>query len=130
MGLIGTAKLVLGLEGSGIVREVGANVKAFHVGDRVMMMSDGCFSSHVTVPAKRCAKIPDNLSWEEAATMPCVFGTVVHALIEKAALQENQTVLIHSGCGGIGLAAIQICQMIRAKVGWSPRYQSVQKREI
>ncbi|KFZ23643.1 hypothetical protein V502_01879 [Pseudogymnoascus sp. VKM F-4520 (FW-2644)] len=116
MGLIGSGALTLGLECSGTVREVGAKVKGFEVGDRVMMMSDGCFSTHVTVSAKHCAKIPDNLSWEDAATMPCVFGTVVYALIDKAALHENQTVLIHSACGGIGLAAIQICQTIRAKI--------------
>jgi NADPH:quinone reductase-like Zn-dependent oxidoreductase len=51
-----------------------------------MMMHNDCFSTLVTVPAKLCAKIPDNLSWEDAATMPCVFGTVVHALLEKAEL--------------------------------------------
>ncbi|KFZ17687.1 hypothetical protein V501_01603 [Pseudogymnoascus sp. VKM F-4519 (FW-2642)] len=116
MGLIGSAALTLGLECSGLVRQVGANVKPLRVGDRVIMMSDSCFATHVTVSAKHCLKIPDSLSWEEAATMPCVFGTVVHALIEKAALQENQTVLIHSACGGIGLAAIQVCQMLGAKI--------------
>lgn len=116
MGLIGSAALTLGLECSGLVRQVGANVQSLQVGDRVMMMSDSCFATHVTVHAKHCVKIPDSLSWEDAATMPCVFGTVVHAIIEKAALQENQTVLIHSACGGIGLAAIQVCQMLGAKV--------------
>lgn len=116
MGLIGSAALTLGLECSGLVQQVGANVKSLQVGDRVMMMSDSCFATHVTVSVKRCVKIPDSLSWEDAATMPCVFGTVVHALMEKAALQENQTVLIHSACGGIGLAAIQVCQMLGAKV--------------
>jgi NADPH:quinone reductase-like Zn-dependent oxidoreductase len=116
MGLLGTISPSFGLEGSGVVQQVGVNVKGLKVGDRVMMMHGGCFSTRLTVPAKRCVKIPDRLSWKDAATMPCIFSTVVHALIEKAALQRDQTILIHSACGGIGLAAIQICQLVHAKV--------------
>jgi NADPH:quinone reductase-like Zn-dependent oxidoreductase len=102
----------LGLEGSGIVVEVGSEVKDFQVGDRVLYIGQNCFSTKTAIPAQRCAKIPPTLSWEEAATMPCVYATVIHSLLNLGRLQKGQSVLIHSACGGIGLAAIQICQNI------------------
>lgn len=106
----------LGLEGSGIVRKVGSSVKGLKVGDRVMMMGDSTFSTERTISYKRCAKMPDDLSFEDAATMPCVYVTVIHSLITAGQLQKGQSVLIHSACGGVGLAAIQVAQMIGAEV--------------
>jgi NADPH:quinone reductase-like Zn-dependent oxidoreductase len=47
----------------------------------------------------------------EAASMPCVYGTVIHSLIDKVGIDGDQTVLNQSTCGGVGIAAIQICQM-------------------
>jgi NADPH:quinone reductase-like Zn-dependent oxidoreductase len=65
----------------------------------------------------RCVKIPPSLSFKEAATMPCVYATVIHCLLKVGGLQKDQTIMIHSACGGVGLAAIQICQnVIGAKV--------------
>ncbi|EHK97750.1 putative Phthiocerol synthesis polyketide synthase type I PpsC [Glarea lozoyensis 74030] len=102
----------LGLEGSGTVVGVGSEVTDFQVGDRVLYIDQNCFSTRTAIPALRCAKIPSTLSWEEAATMPCVYATVIHSLLNLGRIQKGQSVLIHSACGGIGLAAIQICQNI------------------
>ncbi|KAK9385501.1 KR domain-containing protein [Lipomyces mesembrius] len=106
----------LGLEGAGQVQAVGSNVKHLKVGDRVMTMDDNCFSTRKVSLAQRCVKIPDSLSFQDAATMPCVYSTVIYSLIKMAHLRRGQTILIHSACGGVGIAAIQLCQMIGAKI--------------
>lgn len=102
----------LGLEGSGVIKEVGTNVQHLQIGDRVLYLDQACFSTNKIISAKRCSKIPDSMSWEEAATMPCVYATVIHSLIDAGRLRKGQSVLIHSACGGIGIAAIQICQNV------------------
>ncbi|ETS75605.1 hypothetical protein PFICI_12549 [Pestalotiopsis fici W106-1] len=107
----------LGIEGVGVVRSVGPGVRGVKVGQRVFtMMSHGCFATRVTVSEKYCAPIPDSLSDEGAATMPCVFATAVYGLVDVGQLRAHQTVLIHSACGGVGLAAIQVAQMIGAEI--------------
>ena len=116
MGLVEEGGVGLGLEGSGVISAVGSNVQRLKPGDRVFMMGQNCFSTHNITPANRVVKIPDTLTFEEAATMPCVYSTVIHALMKMAHLQKDQSILIHSACGGVGLSAIQICQMIGAKV--------------
>ena len=139
MGLVDAAKDGIGLEGAGVVRGVGAHVGDLKVGDRVMLFEHGCFSTRIAILAKLCAKIPGDLSFEEAATLPCVYSTVIHSLLTVGKLEkgqvryyvtlsiigldvndDKQTVLIQSACGGVGLAAIQICKMIGAKVGCFP----------
>ncbi|KAL8864761.1 MAG: hypothetical protein Q9198_009658 [Flavoplaca austrocitrina] len=116
MGLVDAAKDGIGLEGAGIVRNTGADVRNFKIGDRVIVFEHGCFSTRMAILAKLCAKIPDGLSFEEAATIPCVYSTVIHSLLTIGGLQKGQTVLIHSACGGVGLAAIQICKMQDAHI--------------
>ena len=89
----------------------------FQVGDRVLYLNQNYFSTRTTLPAKRCGNIPESMSWEDAATMPCVYATVIHSFIDGGRLIKGQSVLIHSACGGIGLSAIQICQnVVGAKV--------------
>lgn len=96
MGLINTIipengnSAILGCEASGIVSRTGPDVKSVKVGDRVAVMAGGTFTTHLTISSSLCAKIPDNLSFEEAATMPCTFATVIHSLIEIARLQKDQ----------------------------------------
>ncbi|KAF7556654.1 hypothetical protein G7Z17_g1229 [Cylindrodendrum hubeiense] len=106
----------LGIEAGGVVKRVGPDVKDLKEGDRVFLITGGCFSTGLVVPAQLCVKIPDSLSFEDAATMPCVFATVIYALLEVARLEKGQSVLIHSACGGVGLAAIQICNMVGAEI--------------
>ncbi|KAF7536474.1 hypothetical protein G7054_g4512 [Neopestalotiopsis clavispora] len=107
----------LGIEGVGIVRDIGPGVRGVKVGQRVFtMMSHGCFATRLTISEEYCAPIPDRLSDEGAATMPCVFATAIYGLLDVGRLSADQTVLIHSACGGVGLAAIQIAQMIGAEI--------------
>lgn len=101
-----------GVECSGIVRAVGPDVTNLTVGERVMAITQDAYATVTRTTASRCIEMPDDISFEEAASMPCVYPTVIHGLINLARLEEGQTVLIHSACGGIGLAAIYVCQML------------------
>lgn len=108
----------LGCEGAGIVEKVGPEVKHLSPGDRVLVFSAsvGAFATSVTLPGQMCVRIPDKLSFEDGATMAVVYGTAIYSLIDKAQLEKGQSVLIHSACGGVGIAAIHICKMIGAEI--------------
>uniref|UniRef100_A0A8H7KAW2 Carrier domain-containing protein n=1 Tax=Bionectria ochroleuca TaxID=29856 RepID=A0A8H7KAW2_BIOOC len=106
----------LGAEGAGVVRRVGPEVKDLKVGDRVMFLMAGAFTTHAVVPDEFCMHIPDNLSYDDAATMPAVYVTTIEALINVGSLSKGQTILIHSACGGVGIAAINLAQMVGAEI--------------
>ncbi|EFQ32027.1 KR domain-containing protein [Colletotrichum graminicola M1.001] len=116
MGIVDSNTSSPGLEAAGIVRQTGPDCKALSEGDRVFVFGGGCFSTGIIISEKLCVKIPDTLGFEDAATMPCVFATVVYGLLDIARLSEGDSVLIHSACGGVGLAAIQICKMVGAEI--------------
>ncbi|KAI1110618.1 hypothetical protein F5Y14DRAFT_345509 [Nemania sp. NC0429] len=105
-----------GYEASGVVRRVGPEVKELSIGDRVIVMGVGTFSTVINTSELLCTKIPDGMSFAEAASMPIVFATAIYSLIDVASLEKGQSVLIHSACGGVGLAAIQIAQMLGAEI--------------
>ncbi|CAP96413.1 Pc21g15160 [Penicillium rubens Wisconsin 54-1255] len=117
MGIVDDSPTNMGIEASGTVTKVGPNVHNLAIGDTVMLLSaGGCFASPIVVSEKLCAKVSDDLPLEEAATMPCVFSTVIHSLLNVARIEKGQSVLIHSGAGGVGQAAIQISQHVGAIV--------------
>ena len=89
LGLVGV-KDQLGLEGSGVVRRVGSNVKEFSKGDRLAILHAGLLKSRAIVPASRCFKVPDHLSLEEVATMPTVYATAIYSLVGLASLKQSQ----------------------------------------
>lgn len=120
MGIVEAKNVGIGLEGSGIVTAIGVGVDDLQIGDRVFYLSSSCFSTRITLSALRCAKIPSTLSWEDAATMPCVYATVIHSILEVGGLKNGQSILIHSACGGVGIAALNVCQSIQG-VKVSPR---------
>ena len=106
----------LGLECAGRIVRVGSSVKNFKVGDRVVTFAASAFSTHVTVPALHAAKLPPNLSCEDAATIPVAFLTAYYSLVTLADLKKGEWVLIHGAAGGIGMAAIQIAQSLGARI--------------
>ncbi|PLN86691.1 putative polyketide synthase [Aspergillus taichungensis] len=115
MGLLGSVD-DLGMEGSGIVRRVGRRVTDLHCGDKVTVTSQAICSTRVVVPRQHCMKVPDGMDLSDAAAVAIVFATTIYSLLHVGALRKGQTVLIHSACGGVGIAAIQICKMIGAEV--------------
>jgi D-arabinose 1-dehydrogenase-like Zn-dependent alcohol dehydrogenase len=89
MGFFGN-KEDLGLEGSGIVLQVGPDVTDIVVGDRVMLMHSGVLASNVVVPQEACIKLPQGLSMADAATMLTAYVTVLYSLLEIGALKKGQ----------------------------------------
>ncbi|KAG8157981.1 hypothetical protein KVR01_012253 [Diaporthe batatas] len=108
----------LGCEAAGIVTATGACVSEVKRGDRVMLFAPdaGCLAVSVLVHQYLCVPIPDSLPFTHAASMPCVYITVLRALIDKANLKRHQTILIHSAAGGVGIAAIQVARWLGADV--------------
>ncbi len=107
---------VLGLELAGSVVQVGAGVDRFAVGDRVMGLGRHGFASQVTTHCDLLVAIPDAMRFQEAATIPVAFLTAQYALVDKARLLADESVLIHSASGGVGLAAIQIARRIGSSI--------------
>ncbi|KAK4246255.1 beta-ketoacyl synthase [Corynascus novoguineensis] len=116
MGIVPDNEYSLGYECAGVVRRLGPAVKKFHVGDRVCMLKQGSHANRIRVHVDRCHIIPDTMSYEDAATIPCVYLTSLYALYHLAGLQEGQSVLIHSATGGIGIACIELARHKKAEI--------------
>lgn len=112
----GYAGPTLGMEGAGIISAVGAEISDLAIGDRVMCFAPSCFADYVVTKTTAVAKIPDSMTFEEAATIPSVFFTIYYALNYLARLEPGEKVLIHGAAGGVGLAAIQYCHHIGAEI--------------
>jgi len=111
------ASPILGLECAGTVSEVGANVRGFAVGERVMaLLAGGGYAEDVVVHAGSAMKVPAALSLEEAAAIPEVFLTVFLNVFQLAHLPEKGALLVHGGGSGIGTAAIQLAKRAGALV--------------
>ncbi len=101
---------VVGYEVSGIIDQVGSDVRGFAAGDRVMTMTRfGGYSELVTVKAEWVHKLPDSVSLEAAGAIAVNYGTAWVMLTRQANVRRGHTVLIQSAAGGVGLAALQIC---------------------
>jgi NADPH2:quinone reductase len=108
---------VVGYQCAGTVRTAGSDVKGFAPGDRVVTVGlDGSHAELRAVPAAFAWKIPDGLSVEEAACVPVPWGTADDCLFAFGHLVAGETVLIHAGGSGVGLAAIQLAKRAGARV--------------
>ncbi|KAL7940018.1 hypothetical protein V8C42DRAFT_356517 [Trichoderma barbatum] len=116
MGIIELSPPTFGYEATGIVHRVGPKAGKLSVGDRVALTGVCVFASTVTTTERLCEKLPDELDFVGGASMPLVFATAIYSLINIGQLEKGQSVLIHSGCGGVGLAAIQLARMIGAEI--------------
>jgi len=106
----------LGLEGAGVVLEVGSDVASLRPGDLVMGLFPGAFSPSVITDARLLAPVPTGWTLAEAAAAPVVYLTAWHALVELAELRAGESVLIHAAAGGVGSAAVQVAQHLGAEV--------------
>ncbi|MGW4690625.1 SDR family NAD(P)-dependent oxidoreductase, partial [Streptomyces sp. NPDC004244] len=100
----------LGLECAGVVLETGPGVTHLQVGDRVMGLAVGTFGSEVRVDARWMVRIPDHLTFVEAATVPLAYLTAHYAFTDLATLNPGDKVLIHAAAGGVGQAAMQLAR--------------------
>jgi NADPH:quinone reductase-like Zn-dependent oxidoreductase/acyl carrier protein len=112
----GFAGQTLGMELSGVVKEVGPGVQDFKPGDEVIAFAPSSFASETVTSVGAVIPKPPELSFAAAATIPSAFYTAYHALIELAQIQPGERVLIHGAAGGVGIAAIQIARHAGAEV--------------
>jgi NADPH2:quinone reductase len=116
-GDLGAVPHIVGYQCAGTVVAIGPDVEAYGVGDRVVTVGlDGSHAALRAVPPPFCWPIPPGLSTDEAACVPVPFGTADDCLFEFGRLQAGETVLIHAGASGVGIAAIQLASHAGARV--------------
>jgi NADPH:quinone reductase-like Zn-dependent oxidoreductase len=121
---------ILGADGTGIVAAVGDGVKGFDLGDRVVVNpgiphdgritvigehTDGTYCELKAIPAAQLYPLDDSLSFEAGAAFPLTFETAHRMLVTKAALREDEWVLIWGIGGGVALAAFELCRALGAR---------------
>lgn len=107
---------ILGQEAAGEVEAVGTNVTEFTPGMRVFGHVAGAFAETALGPVTELLLLPQNISFEVAASLPIAYLTAIMGLVCKAKLQPGEWVLIHPGSGGVGAAALRVAQLLGAKV--------------
>ncbi len=106
-----------GLEVAGIVERVGEGVLGWREGDRACaLVAGGGYAEYVDVPAGQCLPIPEPLSFVEAAGLPETVFTVWHNVFQRGRLQSGESFLVHGGSSGIGITAIQLANIMGARV--------------
>jgi NADPH2:quinone reductase len=116
-GELRTVPHVVGYQCAGTVLAVGDAVQHFVVGQRAVTVGmDGSHAELRSVPESFAWGIPDGLSTDEAASVPVPWGTADDCLFEFGHLSAGETVLVHAGAGGVGIAAIQLAKRAGARV--------------
>ncbi|MEG0384024.1 MAG: NADPH:quinone reductase [Solibacillus sp.] len=111
-----------GLDGAGIVEQVGADVTHVKIGDRVFIaslpsgMTSGTFAEEIVCDAAFVYPLPEHISFEQGAALGIPALTAYRAVVQKAKLTAGQTIFIHGASGAVGLQAIQIAKAIGATV--------------
>ncbi|MBN9062476.1 MAG: NADPH:quinone oxidoreductase [Rhizobiales bacterium 65-9] len=106
-----------GSEVAGVVRLVGANVRAFAAGDRVIAFTgNGGYAERVAVDAARAFKAPEAMAWKVAGGFLITYATAYHALKDQARLRSGETLLVLGAGGGVGLAAVELGAAMGARV--------------
>ncbi|KAL2128609.1 hypothetical protein VTI74DRAFT_8937 [Chaetomium olivicolor] len=109
---------VMGYDCAGVIIRVspGAAAKRYRPGDRVSVLLRGHYGSRTRVHWTSAVHIPNDMTFETAASLPTQFVTAYHSLYELARLQSGESVLIHSATGGVGQAAVMLAKRAGAKV--------------
>ena len=105
-----------GLECSGVITKVGADVTNVKVGDEVMATAPSCLGGFAYAYGVHCVKKPSGINWQEAASLPVVYTTAYFSLIHHCRLEKGEKVLIHAAAGGVGIAAINIANAVGAEI--------------
>src|SRR5665213_2388536 len=106
-----------GLEIAGTITEVGSQVSRWKRGDKVCaLVTGGGYAEYCNVPEGQCLPIPDNLTFIEAASLPETFFTVWSNVFDRGNLKKGESLLVHGGSSGIGVAAIQMANALGSTV--------------
>ncbi|MDN6293921.1 MAG: NADP-dependent oxidoreductase [Tetragenococcus halophilus] len=111
--------LILGWDAAGVVSKVGSDVTKFKEGDKVFArpaMENGTYAEYVAVDENLVALKPENISYNEAASVPLAGLTAWQCLLDFGKIKSGDKVLIHAGSGGVGSLAIQIAKHFGAYV--------------
>jgi NADPH2:quinone reductase len=112
-----TSQDVPGLEIAGTVVSLGDNSSRWKVGDKVCaLVSGGGYAEYCAVPEGQCLPIPSNLSFVEAASLPETVFTIWSNVFDRGKLKKGESLLVHGGASGIGVAAIQLAKVYGSKV--------------
>ena len=106
----------IGGEGAGVVSELGAGVEDLAVGDRVMGLMADAFGPLAVTDRRLLVALPEGWSYAQGASVPTVFLTAYHALVDVAGLRGGERLLVHAAAGGVGMAAVQLAQHLGAEV--------------
>jgi NADPH2:quinone reductase len=114
-----TPPFVAGSECAGVVTEVAEGVEGLAVGDRVLaLVGTGGFATEVvaTPPGQQVHRIPDAMSWAEAAAFDMTYGTAINGLVSRGGLRSGEWALVLGASGGCGSAAVQVAKAQGARV--------------
>ncbi len=123
--------VTLGGDVAGVIKEIGEGVEGFSVGDKVYGQASvlgggsGALAEYVLTKAEQVAKMPDNLSFEEAASLALVGVSALQGLRDTIKLQPGQKILIQGGAGGIGTVAVQLAKHYGAHVTATTNSQAI-----
>lgn len=113
----GATGATIGLDWAGEVVEVGADTEGgFKPGDHVMCAGAGGYADYAVCDWGRVVRIPDDIAFEHAATLPVALGTMHDALVTNGRLRAGETVLIQGASSGVGLMGLQIAKLLGAKL--------------
>ncbi|PKR79246.1 NADPH:quinone reductase [Halalkalibacillus sediminis] len=122
--------IILGWDSAGIIEEVADDVKDFKVGDEVFarpeLTNKGTYAEYTTIDAHLLAKKPNNISFQEAASVPLTAMSAWQSLYDFGNIQEGDRVLIHAGAGGVGTMAIQLAKNTGAYVATTASTKNVE----
>src|ERR671937_1232268 len=116
--------VIIGLDMSGEIVEIGPGVDGWKPGDRVLVnpvnkkkglmgeMLDGGMAEHCLVAADQLVAMPDGVSFEEAASLPVAYGTAHRMLVTHQTVQKGERVLILGASGGVGTGCVLLAKML------------------
>ena len=105
-----------GMEGAGQIVQLGSDIGAWQVGDRVMGRCPGAFAEYALMDVREIMRVPDNLSYEEAASIPLTFLVTYDLLVLQGHLQAGQWLLVNGVSSGVGVASLQMAKVLGARV--------------
>lgn len=111
---------ILGLDVAGIIAELGEGVTQWKKGDRVVYHGDltkkGGYAEYTVTTAHTVSRIPDEVTFEDAAALPTAGYTAYQSLFRKLPMEQIETILIHGGAGGVGGFGVQLAKLAGKKV--------------
>lgn len=112
--------IVLGWDVAGVITRTGSKVSDFHAGDKILARPDltnrGTYAQYTAVKEDKLAKLPDNVSFNDAAGLPLAGLTAWQGIYDNLKVEKGQTVLMQGGAGGVGIIGIQLLKHLGAKV--------------